>query len=159
MDLRRLRVGEWLVGVSGLVLLVSLFVPWYDGRTGWESLGLLDVLLAVVGLAALAVPVATAAYRVPALPLALQSLTALIAVVTLVCVFARVLNLPDWASDREWGLWLALLATAGVVIGGLLAMRDERRSPEGRYTDLGGVPVAAPPEIETLPAPRPGAGS
>jgi hypothetical protein len=73
-------------------------------------------------------------------------------------VLARVLNLPDWASDREWGLWAGVLATVGVVGGGLLAMRDERRSPEGRHTDLSGVPVAAPPEIETLPAPRPEAG-
>jgi hypothetical protein len=158
MDLRRLRTGEWVAGLSGLALLVSLFLPWYDGRTGWESLGLLDVALAVVALAALAIPVATAAYRVPALPLALQSLTTLIGIVALLPVFVRVLNLPDWASDREWGLWVGLLATAGVVVGGGLAMRDERRSPEGRHTDLSGVPVAAQPEIEQVPAPRPEAG-
>jgi hypothetical protein len=159
MDLRRLRTGEWVAGASGLALLVSLFLPWYDGRTGWESLGLLDVALAVVGLAALAIPVATAAYRVPALPLALQSLTTLIGILALPSVLIRVLNLPDWAGDREWGLWVGLLAVAGVVVGGGLAMRDERRSPEGRHTDLSGVPVAAQPEIEKLPAPRPEAGS
>jgi hypothetical protein len=34
-------------------------------------------------------------------------------------------------------------------------MRDERRTPPGEHTDLTGVPVAGPPEIETLPAPRP----
>ncbi len=156
MDLRRLRTGEWVAGLAGLALLVSLFLPWYDGRTGWQSLGLLDVLLAVVGLAALAIPVATAAYRVPALPLALQSLTTLIGILALLSVLARVGNLPDWASDREWGLWVALLAAVGVVAGGLLAMRDERRSPEGRHTDLTGVPVASPRPIETRPAPRPG---
>ena len=158
MDLRRLRTGEWVAGLAGLALLVSLFLPWYDGRTGWQSLGLLDVLLAVVGLAALAIPFATAAYRVPALPLALQSLTTLIGIFALLCVLARVLNLPDWASDREWGLWVALLAAVGVVAGGLLAMRDERRSPEGRHSDLSGVPVTAQPEIETLPPPRAEAG-
>ena len=32
MDLRRLRAGEWIAGVSGVVLLVSLFLPWYRGR-------------------------------------------------------------------------------------------------------------------------------
>ena len=79
MDLRRLRAGEWIVGISGLVLLVALFLPWYGddagSRTGWESLGALDVVLALVALSALAIPIVTAFQRVPAVPLALQALT------------------------------------------------------------------------------------
>ncbi len=155
MDVRRLRAGEWIAGVAGLVLLVSLFLSWYDGQTGWESLGILDVILALVALDAIALPIVTAAYRVPALPLAHQSLTVLIAAVAVLLVLGRVLNIPDWADAREGGLWLGLLATLGVVVGGLLAMRDERRSGDGRHTDLTGVPVSGPPEIETLPPPRP----
>jgi len=163
MDLRRLRSGEWIAGVSGLVLLVALFLPWYsdDGgsRTGWQSLGALDVVLAVVALAAIAIPIVTALERVPAVPLAHESLTTLAGVVALLLVLIRVLNMPDWASGREWGLWLALAATLGVVVGGLLAMRDERLSGDGRHTDLTGVPVPAQREVETLPGPRPKAGS
>lgn len=155
MDLRRLRAGEWIAGAAGLALLVSLFLSWYDGRSGWESLGILDVILAFVALNALAIPFVTASYRVPALPLAHQSLTVLIGIVALLLVVGRVLNIPDWADGREGGLWVALLATLGVVAGGMLAMRDERRSPPGEHTDLTGVPVPGPPQIETLPAPRP----
>jgi drug/metabolite transporter (DMT)-like permease len=155
MDLRRLRAGEWIVGAAGLVLLVSLFLSWYDGQSGWESLGILDVILAFVALNALAIPLVTASYRVPALPLAHQSLTVLIGSLALLLVVGRVLNIPDWAEGREGGLWVGLLATLGVVAGGLLAMRDERRSPPGEHTDLTGVPVSEPPQIETLPAPRP----
>ena len=155
MDLRRLRAGEWIAGAAGLALLVSLFLSWYDGQSGWESLGILDVILAFVALNALAIPFVTASYRVPALPLAHQSLTVLITGVALLLVVGRVLNIPDWADGREGGLWIALLATLGVVAGGLLAMRDERRSPPGEHTDLTGVPVAGPPQIETLRAPRP----
>ncbi|HZB07065.1 MAG TPA: hypothetical protein VE449_10795 [Thermoleophilaceae bacterium] len=155
MDLRRLRAGEGIAGAAGLVLLVSLFLSWYDGQSGWESLGILDVILAFVALNALAIPFVTASYRVPALPLAHQSLTVLISSVALLLVVGRVLNIPDWADGREGGLWVGLLATLGVVAGGLLAMRDERRSPPGEHTDLTGVPVSEPPQIETLPAPRP----
>ena len=36
MDLRRLRAGEILLAVSGLVLLVSLFLPWY-GTAGDDA--------------------------------------------------------------------------------------------------------------------------
>ena len=155
MDLRRLRAGEWIAGAAGLALLVSLFLSWYDGQSGWESLGILDVILAFVALNALAIPFVTASYPVPALPLAHQSLTVLITSVALLLVVGRVLNIPDWADGREGGLWVALLATLGVIAGGLLAMRDERRAPPGEHTDLTGVPVAGPPEVETLPAPRP----
>jgi hypothetical protein len=162
MDLRRLRAGEWIAGGSGLVLLVALFLPWYsdDGgsRTGWQSLGALDVVLAVVALAALAIPVVTAVQRVPAVPLALQSLTTLVGLLAVLLVLIRVLNMPDWAVEREWGLWVALAALLGIVTGALIAMRDERLSGGGRHTDLTGVPVEAPREIETLHPPRPEAG-
>src|SRR5918994_5934192 len=144
MDLRRLRAGEGIAGAAGLVLLVSLFLSWYDGQSGWESLGILDVVLAFVALNALAIPFVTASCRVPALPLAHQSLTVLIGGLAVLLVVARVLNIPDWADGREGGLWVGLLATLGVVTGSLIAMRDERRSPPGEHTDLTGVPVSEP---------------
>jgi hypothetical protein len=181
MDLRRLRTGEWIAGAAGLVLLVALFLPWYGGEagspppagwtayapledgaaslTGWQSLGALDVVLFVVALAALAIPVVTATERTPAIPLGLQSLTTLAGILALVLVLIRVLNMPDWAVEREWGLWLALVATLGLVIGAFIAIRDERLTREDRHTDLTGVPVATPREIEQLQAPRPEAGS
>jgi hypothetical protein len=159
MDLRRLRAGEWIAGLSGLVVLVSLFLPWYGdeggSRSGWESLGALDLILAVLALAALAIPVVTAVHRVPAVPLAHESLVVLVAAPIWLLVVFRVLNLPDWAAGREWGLWVALLGTLGILLGSLIAMRDERLTRESRHTDLTGVPVSAPREIETLPAPRP----
>src|SRR5215207_11638714 len=162
MDLRRLRAGEWIAGISGLVLLVALFLPWYGddvgSRTGWQSLGALDVVLGVVALAALAIPVVTAVQRAPAVPLAHESLTVLVGLLALVLVLIRVLNMPDWAAEREWGLWLGLAGTLGIVVGGLTAMRDERLTRGERHTDLTGVPVAAQREIETLPPPRPEAG-
>lgn len=159
MDLRRLRAGEWVAGAAGVVLLVSLFLDWYDGDSAWESLAVLDVILALLALSAMAIPVVTAAYRVPALPLAHQSLTVLAGSGVLLLVVGRVLNLPGDATERDLGLWLALAATLGVVGGALLAMRDERRAAPGRHNDPTGVPVPAPREIETLPPPRPEGGS
>jgi hypothetical protein len=161
MDLRRLRVGEWIVGACGVLLLIALFLPWYGdpSSTAWEAFTVLDVILALLALAAISVPIVTAGHRVPAVPLALESLTALFGLLGLVLVLFRVLNLPGEADGREVGLWLGLLATLGVFAGGMIGMRDERRSRRGRHTDLSGVPVGSQPEIETLPAPRPGTGS
>jgi uncharacterized membrane protein HdeD (DUF308 family) len=159
MDLRRLRTGEWITGASGLALLVALFVPWYEDVSGWEAFAVLDLILLLLALAAVSVPVVTAVQRVPAFPLALESLTALFGIGGLVLVLFRVLNLPGDAHGREWGLWLALAGVLGIVAGALVAMRDERRSPAGRHTDPTGVPVASQREVETIPAPRPEGGS
>jgi hypothetical protein len=161
MDLRRLRVGEWIVGACGVLLLISLFLDWYGDppATAWQAFTVLDLILAVLALAAISVPVVTATHRVPAVPLAIETLTTLVGMLGLILVVVRVLNLPGEADGREIGLWLGLVATLGIAAGGLIGMRDERRSPAGRHTDLSGVPVSSPPEVETLPAPRPGTGT
>jgi carbon starvation protein CstA len=184
MDLRRLRAGEWIVGASGLLLLVALFLPWYELGQGivtgpadvldarasaWDAFTILDVLLAIGALAAIAVIVVTAVEAVPAVPIAFESLVTLLALLLLLLVLIRLANPPDVtflestavpgarsdveSIDRAAGAWLGLLATIGMFGGGLLAMRDERRSPAGRHTDLSGVPVDSPPEVETHRAP------
>jgi hypothetical protein len=168
MDLRRLRVGEWLAAVSGLALLVSLFLPWYGGKgygtgdvcvaryadvirgvatcanaTGWESLSAIDVLLAFVAASGVLLAVVTATQPVPALPIAVSALVSLAGLFGLILVLLRALAIPDWAGSREWGLWLGLASTIGIIAGAMLAMRKET------------LPGAAPVDIEAVPAPRP----
>ena len=163
MDLRRLRAGEILLAVSGVALLVSLFLPWYGTAgadlSGWEAMSVVDVLLALVALSAISVLVATAVMRVAAGPISLDALVTLLGLIGLVLVLFRVLSLPGEASGREAGLWLALAGVLGIVVSATISMRDERLSPPGRYTDATGRPVTAPPEIQLLPAPPPGDGA
>jgi FtsH-binding integral membrane protein len=146
MDLGRPRAGEWICGLAGVALLVSLWMPWYaaGGTTAsaWESLVIVDWVLAVVGLAAIAVLIVTATSRGDAVPLALTSLTTLVAILGVLLALLRVIDLPDPAEARRWGLWLGLAGALGVLGGGAIAMRDERREPP-------------PPEIPAFPAPRP----
>lgn len=159
MDLRRLRAGEVVASLSGAVLLVSLFLPWYssDGEeaSAWQALSAIDVALALVALLAASLLSVTATQRVPAVPLALSAFVTLAGLIGLLLVLVRLGSLPGAADGREGGLWLGLLAVAGIVAGGGFAMRDERLSPAGRHTDLTGRPTPDPPEIETLAAPRP----
>jgi hypothetical protein len=158
MDPRRLRAGEWIAAASGVVLLVSLFLPWYsvgaESATGWQSLTAIDVLLAVVAASGVLLAIVTATQRVPALAIALSALVTITGLVGVVLVLIRVLDLPGEASGRRWALWLGLAGAAGIVVGAWLAMHDERLSPPGRHTDATGLPVPAPPEIEQMPAPR-----
>ncbi len=155
MDLRRLRAGEWIAALSGLALLVSLWLPWYSELSAWESLAALDVLLGLIAACAVALLLITATQRVPAVPVALTVLVTFAGLLGVLLVLFRLIALPEGADGRSFGLWLALAATLGIVIGSLVAMRDERPSPAGGHTDVTGRPVAPPAEIETFPAPRP----
>jgi hypothetical protein len=160
MDLRRLRTGEWIAALSGVALLVSLFLPWYgagaDGdASGWEALAVVDIALALVAAFGVSILVVTASQRVPAVPIALSAMGTLVGLIGVVLVLIRLAATPGGFDGRELGVWLALVAAIGIVAGGALAMHDERLSPDGAHTDLTGRPAPAPPEIERIPAPRP----
>jgi hypothetical protein len=165
MDLSRLRTGEWVAAASGVALLASLFLPWYEAAalptptkpgwtayaalpagasiSGWESMTVIDIVLAFVAASGVLLAIVTANQRVPAVPVAFSALISLFGTLGVILVLIRVLDLPGWAGRREWGLWLGLAGAVGIVAGSLLAMREEIR------------PAAARVEIESIPAPRP----
>ncbi len=161
MDLRRLRAGEWIAGVAALVLFASLFMPWYDVNgadvSAFEAYSIYDVLLVGLAGSGMALFVLTANQQSPAVSIALDGLITLLALVMSVLLLIRVLNMPgdlDAAgAERAAFAWVGLAATFGVLVGSLVSMRDERLSKPGRWTDSTGVPVDAPPEIETISSP------
>jgi hypothetical protein len=131
----------------GVLLLVSLFLPWLgaagtdDTASGWEWLSVVDIFLALVALAALAVVFFHAQQATPGVPMALLSLTELFTLVAVVVLAIRLFTAPDDAS-LEYGAWLGIAATVGVAGAGYWSMRDEH---------IGAPTRAEPPEM--LPAP------
>ena len=144
MDVRRLRVGEWLAGIGGAALLVSLFLDWYGGATGWRSFSVVDVLLALAGVLAVGLAAVTAAHKAGAVPIALASLLGSASMVSLLLVVWRVLDPPGTEGGRDAGLWIGLAACAAMVAGAFAAMKDERY-PEAARSN---VPIEnlTPPE-------------
>jgi len=152
VDLRRLRVEEWLAGALGAVLVASLFLHWYGTGDAWESFRTLDVLLTVVGLMGIAIAVLAAAHRSPAVPTALATLLGLVGLVVTALLVYRTASPPVHAgSGRGVGLWVGLFACAGATLCALVASHDQR-SPRV-------VRESTRIEPETLPAPpREGTG-
>jgi hypothetical protein len=168
------RFGEGLAGLSGAVLLVSLFLPW-DGVSGartvdaWQAFAAIDVLLAVVAAMAIALAVLTSLHPTAAVPTATASLLSLLGLVATGLLVYRAISPPDFGvslhavvkrptgylafhTTREAGLWIGLAGCAGATLGAAYAMRDER-SPRG-------VVEAARVEVPRFPAPPPdGTGS
>jgi hypothetical protein len=149
VDLRRLRHGEWIAGVSGALLLVSLFLDWYSGgngaakANGWESFAVTDVLLAIAALFGLALALGAATHRSPAVPQATGGLTVPVAFVAAIAVVIRALALPNGADGREIGLYIGVAATLGVLIGAWRSIGDQS------------FPKGASPQVDVTPLPAP----
>jgi len=60
-------------------------------------------------------------------PVALSAIVTAVGLVTFLALFYSVINPPGAETDREIGLFLGLLATAGIVGGGYLGMQEEPR--------------------------------
>ncbi len=128
LDRSRISFGEMVAGVSGLLLFVFMFVAWYDigfiGLNAWQAFSLVDLLLFLVVAAAVALPLLRAAGAMPALPPATPGrIVAVAGALAFVVVLGRLL-VPPFATDREIGVFLGLLATAGIAFGGYTAARE-----------------------------------
>jgi hypothetical protein len=167
VDTSKLSLGEQIAAVSGIVLLIVLFLPWYgvDVSTGvanisasnsasaWEAFGFVDILLFLIALVAIAVPVAR---MTDSLPEDVPGATLIVAAggLGVLLVLWRIIDLPtpDISSigpvkvdfSRKIGVFLGLIATAGVAYGGWRAMEE---SP------VGSTPAASPPPPPPTPDP------
>jgi hypothetical protein len=118
---RRFDAGPLLVAVGAVVLLVSLFVDWYDGAgTAWEVFEIVDLLLAGLALAALVAAVGilappSALLEADRMPLVVAGALALVAL--------QLLSPPPAAAGASLvtGIWLALGGAALMALGTLLS--------------------------------------
>jgi hypothetical protein len=117
----RISAGGLVAAVGGILLLVSLFLDWFDpGVTAWTVFEIVDLLLAAIALAAL---VAAAASIDPRLPLDDRLLVPLGAVATLLVVHALIDHPPAaLGADPTEGAWLGLAGALLLLVGGLLTV-------------------------------------
>ena len=122
-DRRVLPIGPLLAIAGAVLLLVSLFLDWYDDASAWTVFEVLDLLLAALAIGtalSLLERLGTGRWRArvigagAAIPMA---------VAALVIVVSQIINHPPAAQDTdpEVGLWLALAATALMSLGAILA--------------------------------------
>jgi hypothetical protein len=122
-DARSIEAGMLLIGAGALLLLVSLFLEWYQpGIDAWEIFEVWDLVLAVLAIVAL-VAVASRLGFGPPRP---SSWLIGPAIAGLVIVLYLLINppplTPDIDGDPSTGLWLALAATILMTAGALLSV-------------------------------------
>jgi hypothetical protein len=153
MDLGKLRGGELIAAIGGIVLLVSLlFLDWYGigasfetplGEVGvgaefgaWDNQGffgaLANLVILAAGVAAVGLALLTATSRTVALPVAASALTAALGLCAVLMVGLRMLLQPFDGSivDLEFGIFVALIGAAAVAYGGWQSMQEEGASFE-----------------------------
>jgi hypothetical protein len=134
--------SDLIAPAGGVLLLVSLFLPWYSRDTdiagavinqtwtAWQAMPVIATLLFLVAVVAIVAPPVPGAFRG-------DRLATLLGILGLLLVLFRAIDMPlpdvdlvqgDRAdSSRGLGLFLALLATAGIAFGGRLATRPGPR--------------------------------
>jgi hypothetical protein len=157
MPRRTLETGPVVAIVGAVLLLISLGLDWFkakgeEGLSGWTSFEVLDLLLAVIGLATLAAAADRIGRPGPVPQRALPGL----GLTALAIVGSQLLNHPPAGVDRapDLGAWLALGSAALIAAGGLMGLA--RISVE-LVVDRGrGRPAEpeAPADAEAEPSPQ-----
>lgn len=127
--------GERVTWLSGLILMLSTCMGWYTGSgdgirlavIGWHT-GVIGKVIFFVGLAVLVLVVLREAgiELPPSVPESLVILA--LGTLATVLVLVRVIDVPDSvlpADGRGVGLWISLLASLGVIAGGILRAAEE----------------------------------
>jgi hypothetical protein len=147
MDTSRLTSGDISAGVGGIVLLISLWLPWYgvsvdvrgfsasSDASGWEVFSTIDIFLFLIAVAAIALVALKAAGQVPAdlpVPVVLLALGAL----GVLLILYRLIDspapgdLPEGVDvSRKIGLFIGLIGAAGIAYGG---WRTNMETPHAR---------------------------
>jgi len=169
LDFRNLTRGELIAGLAGVALFVIILaVDWYglkaDFGEGWEGYGptttegayrnafqaftVIDLVLLLTALAAVALPLWSALGRPATGPIRPGAIVAALGGLALVLIAFRLISAPDleiaipseagggsvrvgdfpdpnpYEVTREVGPWLGLVAAALIAYGGYLSMRD-----------------------------------
>ena len=137
-----LPVGPMVAAVGAVLLIVSLFLDWYEvDLEGFTVFEFLDLLLVVMALATIASLAGGLGLVKPA-PSPVVSLA--VALFTIFVVVSQILNDPPAVAGgdrgKEIGIWLALGGAALMTAGSLLAfarisLAVETRGGPGRERD------------------------
>jgi hypothetical protein len=141
MSLIRLRAGEWLALTGAVALIVSLFLPWYVGLSGFEALTVVDILLVLVAGVGIALAVLQATRTSPALPVAFGVLTVVVGALGTLLVLFRLIDAPGQV-EVSTGAWVGLVAVLAMTAGGWLSIANEH---------VRGLPPGPEPEVRPAP--------
>jgi uncharacterized membrane protein YhaH (DUF805 family) len=182
----RLSTGEKIAGGSAVLLFIFMFFDWFKvdvsggnglfslsiGGNAWEAFSTIDIILMIVILAAVAVAVIRISDAVFEPPFSLNAAVAILGGIAVLLILYRIIDPPGDTSgvpgvdiNPAIGIFLGLIAAAGITYGGYRAMQEEGTS----FGEIGdhlsnrggpgaGNPTQQPPAATPPPPPPPSSG-
>jgi len=183
MDVDKLNTGEKIAGVSAVLLFIFMFFTWFGvevsgsagfsgevpgaGGSAWDALEFIPIILVitiVVALINVFLRLSDSEYEPP---VSMNVAVTVLGGLSVLLVLFRIVDPPSFGSfggvsvdgTLELGIFLGLIATAGIAYGGYRAMQEEGSTFSGTADKLsGGGPGAGsppPPSAGTPPPPPP----
>jgi len=148
MDLSRLDRREWVAMAGGLLLAISVFLPWYDtgnvfgnidGQHGslsaWDALGVIRILLLLAAIAPFVLASIVARGQALSWPRGEMTMVVALTAFTLVVVRGLIIRPgePQGQISLEAGWYLAVIASLLILAGALLRSgeSEKTRKPPG----------------------------
>jgi uncharacterized membrane protein len=115
MDLRRLSNGERIASVSAILLFVFMFFHWFGskdsgelrlfsvGRSAWEALDYIPIVLLITIIATLAVAALRLANAVHKPRVPVNAVVAILGIVSVLLILFRIVEPPTSAPSRKSG--------------------------------------------------------
>ena len=184
MDANRLSTGEKIAGVSAVLLFIFMFFDWFTvnisggeglvsfsaGGSAWDVFSWIDLFLLLTVIVAVAVAVIRLSDAIVEPPFSINAAVAILRGLSVLFVLYRIIDppidtggLPGVDVGRAIGVYLGLLASAGIAYGGYRAMQEEGTSfgdlgdqlSSGRGSGAGGHTHQPPPSSTATPPPPP----
>lgn len=168
MDVGQVPRGALIAGIAGIALFIIMFFSWFGAPeaeivtpaggiqldlgnvpgadtsfSAWQSFDFIDIVLLVTVIVAVGLAVMSAMGSSVNLPVAASALTAGLGILATLLVLYRIID-PPFGADREFGVFLGLIACAGVAAGGWMSMQEEGTT-FATAVDQGGPPSPRPP--------------
>lgn len=179
MEVDKLNTGEKVSAVSAILLFIFMFFDWFgvkisgvsgfsgdvsgSGGSAWDALDVIPIflMLAIVVAIGVAVVRLTDADLEP--PVSLNAIVAGLGGFAVLLILYRIISPPDFGSfggvsvdaTLKFGIFLGLIAAAGIAYGGYSAMREEGATFGGEADRLSGGPGGRPPAGGPPPPPPP----
>lgn len=150
MHLDRPGSGQKIAGISAFLLFVFMFLDWFGtkssdvsvglfsvGRSAWEALDYIPIVLLIAVVVALAVAALRLANAIGRPSTAANAVVAILGLVSTLLILFRVIEPPSFGGfgtpfgpvtyegTAQFPIFLALLAATGITLGGCWAMWED----------------------------------
>jgi hypothetical protein len=178
MDVDKLNTGEKIAGVSAVLLFIFMFFTWFGvevsgggfsgsvpgaGGSAWDALDFIPIVLVIAIVVALINAFLRLSDSVYEPPVSMNVAVTVLGGLSTLLILFRIIDPPGFGSfggvsvdaTLELGIFLGLIAAAGIAYGGYRAMQEEGSSFSGTADKLSGGGTAPPPPPAATPPPPP----